>query len=66
MKQLKINYNVFDQHDKLVYTNEFKTSYYDQLPPTILLAAMKMIKHGTGKGYYTITDISTEVIQDDL
>lgn len=59
MKQLKIHYTVYSQKDNPIHSAVFETTFYDELPATILRSALNLLKHAAGDGYYVITDIST-------
>lgn len=59
MKQLRIEYTIYDQHDKPRLIDTFTTSFYGELPESILKSALSLLKHSAGDGHYVILSIQT-------
>lgn len=60
---LTITFDVYDQNDtQLSEGNIFNTSYFGELPPNILKAAINQINTEVKRldGYWLITEINTE------
>lgn len=66
MKQLKIEYILYDQHGNQSHESTFETTYYDELPPNIVKSALSLLQHSAGDGWYAITDISTTNLTGNL
>lgn len=66
MKQLKILYTIYNQQGNPLHSATFETTYYDELPASILKSALSLISHASGNGWYAITDISTISLAADL
>lgn len=60
MKQLKISYAFWDQHENLVNQGTYITTCQDLLDPTILTTALKVLRNSAKKDgkYYSILDIT--------
>lgn len=57
MKQLRIDYNYYDDQDNLIHTDTFISTFFGELPPGSLISALKLLSAGVGDGWYSIVDI---------
>lgn len=67
MKQLRIDYRLYDQQDNIFAERCFTTTYYEELPPGILKSALNLINGDASKnlGYYTITNITSVDVEGE-